>query len=229
MQTYSTVNDIKTEMEALYRNITGREYLSAIECDIVYSSIVDAYQFVLLEYGVDTFKFQEQAITSDTTAGTNYIDLDEYIYKVVGNSVRIADKEVVLGLIDEKALFQTDPGLEQTGVPTHYAYINSTDPNVVRLRLWPTPDAVYTISMNVLKYPSDDIDEFPTYLMSAVKNKAKALSCLGLGMFAHIPGFNSVYEDIMAKIKDGYNNDGPRHIGRSYTPVRFRSVEGRIP
>jgi hypothetical protein len=195
----------------------------------VYSSIIDAYQFALLEYGVDTFKFQEQSVTEDTTSGTNYIDLDEYIYKVVNGSVRIPSEDAPLGLIDESVIFQRDPDLSETGTPTHYAYMNSTDSNIIRLRLWPEPNATYTIYMNVLKYPEDTITEFPTYLMSAIKNKAKALSCLGLGMVHLEPAFNRAYEDIILKIKDGYNNTSARHVGRSYIPVFNPSIEGRIP
>ena len=135
MQTYNTVNDIQTEVEALYKNITGKPNLSAVEVDIVRSSIVDAYQFAILEYGVDTFAFQEQAVTHDTMAGTNYIDLDEYVYKVINGSVRIASEMSMLGIIDENAIFQNDPDLSVTGTPTHYAYMNSTDPNIIRLRL----------------------------------------------------------------------------------------------
>jgi len=226
MQTYNSTNDILSEVQALYKNITGRTSLSASETDIVYSSIIDAYQFCLLEYGVDTFKFQEQSTTENTTSGTNYIDLDEYIYKVVNGSVRIGDS--LLGLIDETAIFQNDPELTQTGEPTNYAYMNSTDPNIVRLRLWPQPDAVYTVSMNVLKYPTDTITEFPTSLMSAIKNKAKSLSCMGLGMIQLCPAFDRAYESIIGKIKDGYLGGSPRHVGRSYIPTQNQSIEGRI-
>lgn len=229
MQTYNTVNDIKVEVEALYKNVTGRANLSAVEADIVQNSIVDAYQFALLEYGVDTFAFQEQAVTGDTTAGTNYIDLDEYVYKVINGSVRIESEQSLLGVIDENAIFQNDPDLSVTGVPTHYAYMNSTDPNIIRLRLWPEPDAVYTIALKVLKYPTDTITNFPTHLMSAIKNKAKSLSCLGLGMPQLVEPFNRAYEEIMAKVKDGYHNSSARHVGRSYIPSFQRGVESRIP
>jgi hypothetical protein len=229
MQTYNTVNDIQTEVEALYKNVTGRENLTAVETDIVQGSIIDAYQFALLEYGVDTFKFQETSVTGDTTSGTNYIDLDEYVYKVVNGTVRIPAEQAVLGLIDEVAIFQKDPELTETGRPTHYAYMSSGDPNIIRLRLWPEPDDTYTIYLNVLKYPTDTITNFPTFLQSAIKNKAKALSCIGLGLKGLDDGFNRAYEDIIAKVKDGYHNNNARHVHRAFIPTHSRSVEGRIP
>lgn len=229
MQTYNTVNDIQVEVEALYKNITGRPNLSAVEVDIVKNSIIDAYQFAILEYGVETFAFMEQAVTHDTTSGTNYIDLDEYVFKVVNGSVRIEDEKSFLGLIDEVTIFQNDPDLSVTGVPTHYAYMNSTDPNIIRLRLWPEPDDTYTISLKVLKYPTDVITNFPTHLMSAIKNKAKELSCIGLGMPQQAPGFEKMYENIIAKVKDGYHNDSPRHVGRSYIPSFQVGLESRLP
>jgi len=214
MQTYATVNTIKTEMEALYRNVTGKKAFTAIEADIVYSAIIDAYQFVMLEYGVDTFKFIEEADTVTCTAGTSYVDLDEYVYKVVNGSVRIAALGVNLGLINEIAIFQSDPALEATGVPSAYAYTNSDDVNVVRLALWPIPDSAYVISLRQLKYPTDAITSFPAQLMSAIKNKAKGLAAMGLGIGQLKIQFDMAYEEIIAKIKDGYNYDGPRHVGR---------------
>ena len=214
MQNYYTVNDIKTETEALVRNITGKEKLTAVEVDIVYSSIIDAYQYAIQEYGVDTFMFHQASETQATTSGTSYIELTEYVYKVVSGSVRIKAENQTLSLIDELAIFQTDPNLDETGCPTHYAYTNSDDPNIVRLSLWPLPDAAYSIEMKVLKFPTDVLTNFPTHLQSAIKNKAKGLAVMGLGLGQLKPQFDSAYEEIMAKIKDGYNDDGPRHIGR---------------
>ena len=213
MQTYTNKNAIKTEVEALYRNVTGKG-LSAVETDIVYSSIVDAYQFVIMEYGIETFKFQEQSQSVETTFGTNYVDLTEYVYKVVNGSVRIPSENHPLSLIDEVSIFQTDPDASITGVPTNYAYTNSDDPNVVRLTLWPIPDGAYTINLDTLMFPTDVITNFPTYLQSAIKNKAKGLAVMGLGIGQFKPQFDAVYEEIIAKVKDGYNNDGPRHVGR---------------
>ena len=216
MRLYNTVTDIKTEMEILYRNITGKPSLSAGEADIVYSAIVDAYQTVIKEYGVTDFRFQKQDDTETTTAGTNYVDLDEYIYRIVSGSVRIPAEHITLGLIDEVAIFNIDPNDEQTGPPRSYAYKNSTDPNIIRMRLWPTPDAAYSISLQVLQYPTDVITNFPTDLMIAIKNMAKSLSCLGLGLTQYQVGFDRVYEKAMPQIKDGYEDDGQKHVQKSY-------------
>ena len=215
MQTYNSVNVIVTEIEALFRNVTGRNTFLSLDRDIVQNAIIDAYQFVMLEYGVSTFKFIEEADTIDTTAGTSYIDLDEYVFKVVSGSVRIPAHEQLMGLIDEIAIFQSDPDLSATGIPTSYAYTASGDPNKIRLALYPIPDATYTIYLTQMKYPTDSITNFPTWLQSAIKYKAKALSCQGLGNLVHLKtGFNQDYEDVITKIKDGFNYDGPRHIGR---------------
>lgn len=228
MQTYMTVNSIKTEMEALYRNLSGKAAFTAVECDIVYSAIIDAYQMAMLEYGVDTFTFIETDQTVTTTADQNYVNLDEYVFKVVNGSARIPAKSQLLGLIDEVSIFQADPNAESTGVPSQYAYMASGDPNIIRLRLYPTPNAEYTLNMKVLKYPPDVITNFPTWLQSAIKNKAKALSALGLGVAQLAPGFNEAYEEAIRKVKDGYRYDGPRHIGRSVRVSRPVSTESRI-
>ena len=228
MRLYNSVNDIKTEMEILYRNITGKSSFTAGEADIVYGAIIDAYQIVLQEYGVANFRFQEQDIAVSTVAGQNYVDLDEYVYKVVSGSVRIPLKDTTLSLIDEIAIFQADPRDDETGEPTSYAYKNSSDPNVMRLRLYPTPNQVYVIHLQVLQFPTDTITNFPTQLMIAIKNKSKSLSCLGLGLVQLRPDFDHEYDKSIEQIKDGYAGDGPKHVSRSYMQVPGRSVEGRI-
>lgn len=214
MQALQTAEAIKQEIEVLVRNVTGRKSLTAGECDIVSSSIVDAYQIVLLEYGIDNFRFNNSSITVDTVSGQNYVDLDEYAFKVINGSVRIASQEALLTLIDDIAIYQLDPDLSQTGLPTQYAYIASDDPDVVRLLLWPIPDGVYTVSLNVLVYPTDAITEFPTSLMSAIKNKAKSIAVVGLGLSQLKIGFGALYEEVIEKVKDGFEYDGPRHIAR---------------
>ena len=228
MRLYNTVNDIKTEMEILYRNITGKPSLTAGEADIVYSAIVDAYQKAISEYGVANFRFQEQDITVDTTSGTNYVNLDEYVWRVIPGSVRIPAQHSSLSLIDEVAIFQSDPNDEESGVPTAYSYKNSTDPNIIRLRLHPTPNATFTIALKTLQYPTDAMTNFPTDLMSAIKNKAKSLSCLGLGLVQFKAAFDNEYEKSIEQIKDGYDGDGPKHVQKSYMLNTGRSIESRI-
>ena len=228
MRLYNTVNDIQNEMAILYRNLAGKDQFTAGEVDIVQSSIIDAYQIAIREYGITSFRFQEEDVTEATTSGTNYIDLDEYIYRVVPGSVRIPASGQQLGLIDEVAIFQRDPEAQETGEPTAYAYQNSGDPNVMRLRLYPTPDAAYTIYMKVLKYPTDVITNFPTDLMAAIKNKAKALSCLGLGVVQYKAGFDHEYEKAIAQLKDGYDFDGPKHVQRTHIVTPHRSIQSRI-
>ncbi len=230
MRNYSTVNDIKTEVAALYKNLTGRPALTAVEQDIVAGAIVDAYQIVLLEYGVSNFRFQEAEVSLSIEAGVPYVDLEPYIYRVLQGTVRIPARSILLNLIEEKAVFLSDPELKQTGVPTAYWYsTHPTDVNILRLGLWPTPDAQYSMLAKVYKYPSDSIQNFPSYLNTAIKFKAKALACLGLGLGAAKPGFDAAYEDIIAKIKDGYDSEEPKHIPIRRAYWMGGCSESRIP
>lgn len=230
MRTYNTVNDIKSETEALFQSATGKRSLSASQMDIVYSSIVDSFQLVLMEYGVERFRFQEEDDTLTTTSGTAYVDLDEYVYHIKGGTVRIPSQNQMLSLIDERDIFRRDPNLEETGVPTHYYYDTSDDPNIIRMALWPTPDAAYSISLVTLKFPADTITEFPVVLNMAIKSKAKELACIGLGMASYSAQFRGIYEEAIAKVKDGYENDGPRHVGRRISAQAGRPIwsESRI-
>lgn len=229
MRLYNTVQDIKSEMETLYRNVTGKPSFTAGEADIVYSSITDAYQRVIREYGIGDFRFHIQDVTVDTTAGTNYVDLAEYSFRVLNGSVRIPAEDQNLGIIDEVTIFQHDPGDDETGCPTAYAYKNSTDPNILRLRLYPTPDAAYTIYLKTFLYPTDTMTNFPTDLMAAIKNMAKSLSCLGLGLASYQVGFDREYEKCIAQVKDGYDGDGPIHVGRTYlSSIHGDSIQNRV-
>ena len=144
----------------------------------------------------------------------------EVSYTVFSNNLLVS--------VHNSAIDNIGPNDEHTGIPTAYAYKNSTDPNIIRMRLWPTPDAVYTISLQVLQFPTDVITNFPTDLMAAIKNKAKALSCLGLGLAQYKLGFDSEYEQSIAQIKDGYEDDGPKHVQKSYYSRPYQSLESRI-
>jgi hypothetical protein len=229
MRLYNTVNDILSETLQLYRNVTGRQTMTAVETDIVLSSVIDAYQLVLLEYGVATFTFHEQTFEIDTVPGQDFVDLEEFVFRVVTGTVRIIDRTTSLGLIDEEKIYQADPGADADGIPYAYAYTGSDDPNVMRLTLWPIPDQAYTLTMKVLKLPTDTITNFPTTLMSAIKNKAKELAVVSLGMPQLKGSFRALYEEVIAKIKDGYDGDGPRHVQRRQFTESYRSIEERIP
>lgn len=214
MQTQTTINEIRHEMETLFRNVAGRPELTANEADIVDAAIIDAFQEVLLEYGMEDFRFQEVSATVDTTSGTRYVDLDEYIYRVVPGSLRVSGQSTVLSLIDEQEIFALDPDLESTGLPQRYARAVSDDPNVMRLILYPIPDAAYTLNFTALKYPSDAITNFPIALCSAIKYKAKGLACMQLGIGQLKPQFDAAYENIITKVKDSYQAGTPKHVGR---------------
>lgn len=229
MRTYNTVKQLIAEMDQLYRNTTGMAGLNAEEVDIVRASIIDAYQLVLLEYGMEDFRFHTELLEVNTVADQNYIDLDKYVFRVDQGTVLIKSEGQNLNLINEREVYAQDPEVNTTGVPTGYAYASSDDPDTVRLILWPIPEKVYTVQMRVYKYPSDTMTEFPTALASAIRHKTKALSCLNLGSLAHLEGsFERMYESIITKIKDSYTDNGPKHVQRLvYTP-KIQSIEGRI-
>lgn len=227
MRIYNTVNDVLNETRTLHRNLTGKEQLTAAEDDIVNSAIVDSYQQVLLEHGIEDFKFHEQDFTVTCVAGTNYVELDEYMFRIVPGSMRIPSEEQMLTLLNEAEIFDIDPNDEQTGLPTVFAYKNSGDPNVVRVRLYPNPDQAYVVAGKGLQLPTDVITNFPTHLMGPIKNKAKELSAVGLGLFNAAIPFRAIYEEQMAKIKSIYN-DSPQHVARTFIRTRRRSIENRV-
>jgi hypothetical protein len=227
MRTYKTANEIRSELEAAWRNVTGRAGFTADEADIVNNAIIDSYQLCLDEYGVGNFKFHKTEIDVDTTSGQAYVDLDQYVYRVLPGTVRIPAEDTILTLSDEAAIIATDPEWTEIGVPEQYTYQASSDPDTMRLGLWPVPNGTYTIKAWCLKYPSDAITNFPSYLVVAIKNKAKELACIALPMQQLAPGFKSIYEEAIMKVKNGYA-EAPMHIGRSKFVRVGRSIESRI-
>lgn len=225
---YNTINQIKLEIEALYKNLSGKFPMTAMECDIVYGAITDAFQWVFMEYGLPRFKFKEEAITRDTTASQAYVDLPSYSLRIINGTVRIAAEDTLLSLIDEEMISQIDPNADETGRPTSYAYIPSGDPNVVRMGLWPTPDATYTIAMSVLQLPADDIQSFPIVLNAPIKLKAKELALLSLGLGNRTQEFAAAYERTITAIKETVSENVPKHVGIRVTEDRGYSMEGRL-
>jgi hypothetical protein len=238
MSLYTTASSIKVELEATYKNLTGKPCFSAAEADIVNSSILDAIQEVMLEYGISDFQFIRDDITQDTISGQAYVDLTSGIFRVVSGSVRIPAYDQALSVSDEEAIFAADPDLSESGLPQTYTLMASDDPDVLRLRLWPAPDAVYTIYMTVMKIPTLSltnnaavgIANMPQMVQSAIKYKAKALACMQLGSMAALSGpLTMQYESIITKIKNGYRHDGPLHIQRISYGSSSRSIESRCP
>ena len=220
MESYSSVNDIKTEVEALFRNVTGRYPLTAVEYDIVAGAIVDALQVVTLEYGMEDFRFRQDEIELSVTAGTNYVNLPEYAFKIVPGSMRIASKSVILSPIEEEHVFTADPDLSATGIPSGYYFMAQDDINIIKVGLWPNPSESLTINAKVHMYPAETISSLPASLNMAIKLKAKALACLGLGIINAKQAFENEYESIIEKIKDSYDPGVPKHVGVSLSTNR---------
>ncbi len=220
MQVYQTVAQIKDEFEILLRNITGRKQLTAGEVDIVNAAIIDAYQEVLLEYGITDFRFLEVDISVTTTSGANFVNLDEYVFRALPGTLRIKSENQLLSLIEEAEVYLVDPDGNEVGVPRSYFYRGSDDPNIIQIGLYPTPNSTFTITGRGMKYPTDVITNFPISVVSAIKYKAKALSCMHIGIGQLKPQFDDAYEKIIEKVKDSYEEDRPKHVGRSRRVAR---------
>ena len=64
--------------------------------------------------------------------------------------------------------------------------------------------------------------------MAAIKNKAKELSCLGLGLLGYMAGFKVAYEDIIVNLRDGYDDDQPIHVTRTFMSRPGENIQSRI-
>ena len=91
------------------------------------------YQDAVEYYANEKFWFNTLRTTANTVAATATITVPTTIRRVERVVVDAYDRELV------EVTLANLPDDDSTGVPSRYAYYNDT------LRLWPTPDAIYTL------------------------------------------------------------------------------------
>lgn len=101
-------------------------------------------------YADERFWFNAIVTTAPTVAAVASVTIPDTVRRIERLTVGSSDlQEVVLTEIEV-------PGSTATGEPSRYAYYNDT------VKLWPTPDAVYTLQITGLAQidaPAEDTDE----------------------------------------------------------------------
>jgi hypothetical protein len=225
-----TKADITQRIETLLRRLMNKESFSYLEKKIISDAINMAMQDVCLDSGVSRWRFLQENDTIDTVPGTSYVDLDANVFNVISDTVRIVNDQTLLYYTELEDIYSTDPGAQQIGRPQFYALDSSSDPETIRLKLWPTPDAVYTISLVQEKIIElDGISSFPSWMHSLLSDKAKENTLRDFGFFVESEVFKNSYTDRKNNAKISQGHDGAQHIRRVGLPRSNVGFESRIP
>ncbi len=229
-----TTTEIKDGIETLLRNLTGRESPTYGERKIIGNSLNAAIVDLCLDRGVSKWRAIQADSTVDTTASTAYVDLDANIFNVISGTVRIEAENLTLSPMSIEYNYVTDPDQDDTGTPAFYAIDSSADPEQIRLRLKPIPNAVFTISFVSESIPDEDsIASFPSWTHACLKDKATLNTLRDLGLAERFPQtmatFAVSYEKRKEDNKASQGLDIPRHINRPYKVRRSRGIQSRLP
>lgn len=225
-----TKTEVINRIETLVRRLTKQESLSYMEHKLV----EDAFNSAIVDMCVDTaiphWRFLLEDVTADTTSGTAYVDIDANVFNVISGTVRIEAENATLDAKSLEALYSSDPGIEATGPPLYYAFDSSASVDQIRLRLWPVPDATYTIAFVAESIPDEDsIASFPSWMHSCLKDKAFELALRDLGLFIESAIYAASYEKRKHAHKQSQGYDGPRHIRRRGGGPTTIDIQSRIP
>ena len=113
-------------------------------------------------------------------------------------------------------------------MPRYYAFDSSSDPETIRLVLWPKPDAAETIRFEAETIIEEDsVDSFPSWMHAAVTDKAKENALRDLGFFNEAIVLGANYEKRLQQNKANQGGDSPMHI-RRWKPFIRTNLESRI-
>jgi hypothetical protein len=225
-----TKAEIISRIETILRRLTGQESCTHQEKLLIADAFNAALIDMCMDRGISRWRFIQSDETEDTTSGTAYIDLNANVFNVVSGTVRIEAENATLQAKSLEAIYSGDPGIEATGRPIYYALDSTTDAETMRLRLWPEPDATYTIAYVGESIPDEDsISSFPSWTHACLKDKATANALRDLGLLDQSRIFEASYETRKQNAKANEGHDGPRYINRIGQVSRHRSAHDRLP
>ena len=208
----------------------GRAQMTSDERFAIFGAINEAIIDLSIERGLDAPKVITVADTEDTTAGTNYVDLDAEVISVVDGTVRIESEDIILtrfegGLAD---FYRFDPGEDISSTFPYYYALDTNGSGVFRMLLRPIPDGVYTIAMKVEKVPDEDgISTFPGWYHPALRSKATSIALENLGLDGRAD--EARYRNRLVNIREKMRgHSGPFHIPMRQRRARPIADELRI-
>ena len=221
----TTKAQIQQRIESMVSRRTGDSALSFVEKLIISDAVNSALIEICTQTGISHLGPVIEDTTADTTANTNYVDLDSSVVSIVEGTVRIEAEDARLSSMSLSDFYAIDPGEDATGMPSLYC-LSSSD-TTPRLLLRDTPDASYTIALTVKKIVDENsISSFPGWMHPLLRTLsiANAFSDLNLNPTIHM----IKYKKLLADVKDTIGGDlGPRHIQISYYRRHYDNIENR--
>lgn len=225
-----TKAEMTRSIEAKIRTIRGKGLVTGEERFLVFNAINEALIDFCVERGIDTPKVITVDDTEDTTAGTNYVDLDAEVVGVVDGTVRIVAEKIILrrfsgGISD---FYRFDVGENFSAAFPRYYALDTDGSGVMRMLLRGIPNATYTIAMKVEKIPEEDaISTFPGWYHPALRSLATSLALESLGYDGRTDMRR--YKERLKNIGDKMRgHDGPIHIQPHRAATRRVADELRI-
>jgi hypothetical protein len=210
------VRDIKV----LFRNITGRKNPTFQEVELIRSSVNEALQRIGTKAVGRPYRFLNKEVSKATTAGTDYIDLEADILNIHQGTVRITSEDTMLCEASLPLVKQIDVGDDfSQSVPLLYA-LDSADagPNYIRMRLFPTPDAAYTVTMTTTKIlGAEGIGNIPSYMTGTLLDLSTAIAMRRVG-FGDPRLYQHSGEQSLKELSIIEGTDGPYYARRRYIP-----------
>ena len=224
----STFQQTIDNIVVLYRNTTGRENPSLREKQLMDQAVNEALQKISWHKYGSRLRFLETDISVTTTSGTDYVDLDvDTLYIISGTVIMDAEDRILMEATPEIKQ-RWDAGTDFSGRPEWYGFeASSSGANYIRMKLWPTPDDTYTITMKGNKIISEDgITEIPNYMHGPLLDMATYIAMKRIG-FGNPGLYKSEAEEAIQDISSQEASDGPIHIPRGAGYVYAQRLQAR--
>ena len=212
----------------LYRNMTGRENPTLRERQLMDRAVNEAMQKICVDKYGTQMRFLLTDISVATTSGTDYVDLPIDTLYVLQGTVTIPDEDRWLRQTSLEYLEQLDAGTDVDSVPQIYAFEQSSSgANYIRMKLFPTPDAAYTITAKASQIIAEnDISNLPNYLHGPLLDMATYIAMKRIG-FGNPALYKQEAEDAIEDYASQEASDGPLHIPRRQASYGGQNLEAR--
>lgn len=225
-----TKAEVISRIETVVRRLGGQETPTYSEKKLIEDAFNAAIVDMCIDRGIPRWRAVQSDYTASTTSGTSYVDLDANIFNIITGTVRIEGEDATLAEKSLEAIYSGDPGIESSGRPIYYALDASSDPETIRLRLWPQPDSSYTISFVGESIPDEDsIASLPSWMHGALKDKSTENALRDLGFLNESRAFAASYERRKHDAKASEGTDAPLYINRVGPHRHLQDVQDRMP
>lgn len=223
-----TQTKIRSSIIALARRLGTKETLTYQERTDVDSAINMAMYEIIMDVGVQGWRFLEDDYTASITGGTNYVDITAEIMRIIPGTVRIKSANQRLSQSDSTLQIALDLDQSVSGLPQYYDLAKSDDPETIRLILQPTPSDSATLDFRAEAMVAENgVTSFPAWLHPALMLKSKYNALRDLGMVQYSEVYDRDFERMMQKVRDSSEVEKPLTIPRARS-ITTSNIQSRI-